>query len=69
MAARLCALVAAVNTYHVNAYYAPMALFPARRASTPRMATLAQDDIRSALADDKYAMDISSITEGSEKET
>ena len=40
-----------------------------RRATAARLAALAEDDIVQALADEKYAMDISSITEGSELET
>jgi len=42
---------------------------PPHRAPAVRLAILAEDDIVQALADDKYAMDISSITEGSELET
>jgi len=38
-------------------------------APLPRLAALAEEDIASALSDEKYAMDISSITAGSEKET
>ena len=47
----------------------PTRLPPARH-SPPRLAVqLTSSDISAALSDEKYAMDISSITEGSEKET
>ena len=41
----------------------------ARTRGPAQMSALAEDDIASALADPQYAMDISSITEGSERET
>eukprot|EP00316_Scyphosphaera_apsteinii_P015950 CAMPEP_0119315654 /NCGR_PEP_ID=MMETSP1333-20130426/36701_1 /TAXON_ID=418940 /ORGANISM="Scyphosphaera apsteinii, Strain RCC1455" /LENGTH=379 /DNA_ID=CAMNT_0007321087 /DNA_START=11 /DNA_END=1150 /DNA_ORIENTATION=- len=61
-AAHLYIMFAVVETYRVT----PLTR---ARASAPRMVALADDDIARALADEKYAMDISSITEGSEKET
>ena len=51
---------------HALLYGAPLTR---RVPASPRLATLADDDIVSALSDPQYAMDISSITEGSEKET
>jgi len=46
-----------------------VAVVSTRRAPFPRLTALAEDDIALALAEEKYAMDISSITAGSEKET
>ena len=63
-------LLAAASAFRVPAPSAPGR--PAVRAHAPRLVAstpLRDDDIINALADEKYAMDISSITTGSELET
>lgn len=63
-------LLAAASAFRVPSPSAPSR--PAVRAHAPRLVAstpLRDDDIINALADEKYAMDISSITTGSELET
>jgi len=62
--------LAAASAFRVPSPSAPSR--PAVRAHAPRLVAstpLRDDDIINALADEKYAMDISSITTGSELET
>ena len=61
-------LIAAALVAVAEAYRLP-ARVGARTRGPAQMSALAEDDIASALADPQYAMDISSITEGSERET
>lgn len=63
--ARLVTLVSARQALMPRAAPLP----PHRAGGPPRMAELAESDISAALADEKFAMDISSITAGSERET
>ena len=68
-AAMVAAAIVALNNAAALNSLRPPAASPARRHAPPQLAALADADIAAALADEKYAMDISSITAGSEKET